>query len=44
MFLDSAGEEESEGKLAVSSDDLDKLRNHRFIITLVEGINDDDHR
>jgi hypothetical protein len=44
MFLNSAGEEESEERLAVSSDDIDKLRNHRLIITLVEGINDDDHR
>ena len=44
MFLDSAGEEKSEGKLVVSSDDLDKLPNHRSIITLVESIDDDDHR
>jgi len=46
MFFDSASEEKSE-KLAISKyarDDFDEFRNHRFVITLVEGINDDYHR
>ena len=47
MLFDSASEEESEGKsviLKCKRDDLDEIGNEFFIITLVEGIYDNDHR
>src|ERR1700689_3177280 len=47
MFLDSAGEEKSEGKCTVlgcTNENLNELRNLFAIITLIESINDDDRR
>jgi hypothetical protein len=47
MIFNSAREEESNGESILSqraSDDLDEVRNHLFIIALVESIYDNDRR
>jgi hypothetical protein len=47
MIFNSAREEKSDGQSILSkraSDDLDEIRNHLFIIALVESIYDNDRR
>jgi hypothetical protein len=47
VVFDPASEDESERKSVVAKrtcDNPDEVRNHFFIVTLVEGIYDDDHR